>query len=82
MIWNHCVCVAEAETEAALDIAGDEVHAWSYYNEIPYRLIILRKSLLFNILSKHLTNYSSQEHCHVEFLIKLFDKMLKKTDTF
>ena len=46
MIWNHCVCVAEAETEAALDIiAGNEVHAWSYYYEIN-RLTILRKSLL------------------------------------
>ena len=38
-------CVAEAETEAAVGIAGDEVHAWSYYYEIN-RLTILRKSLL------------------------------------
>ena len=46
-IWNHCE--AEAATEAALDIAGDEVHAWSYYNEI-YRSIILRKSLFVQYL--------------------------------
>ena len=28
-IWNHCEAEAEAETEAALDIANDEVHVWS-----------------------------------------------------
>ena len=27
-------CVAETETEAVLDIAGDEAHVWSSYTEI------------------------------------------------
>ena len=35
----------------------------------------LRNSLLFNILSKYLTDYCKQHYCHVEFSAQiLFDK--------
>ena len=45
-----------------------------------YRLIILRKSLLFNILSKDFTDFSTKQYCHVVFLFKLFDKMVNKKE--
>ena len=33
---------------------------------------------LFNILSKHFTDYSTQQYCHVEFSFKFLDKMANK----
>ena len=43
-----------------------------------YRLIILKKFLLLNILSKHFTAYSTQQYCDVKFSFKFFDKMANK----
>ena len=43
-----------------------------------YRLIILRKSLLFILLSKYLRAFSTHQYCFVEFSFKFFDKIVKK----
>ena len=42
-----------------------------FSNRHKYRLIFLRKSLLFNILSKILTNYSSQQYLCSNFVISV-----------
>jgi hypothetical protein len=43
-----------------------------------YRLIILRKSLLFTLLSKNLTAFSTHQYFLVEFSFKFFDKRVNK----
>ena len=40
-----------------------------------YRLIILRESLLFTIISKNLIKNSTNAVAYIEFLDKLFDKL-------
>ena len=39
----------------------------------------MKKLLLFNILSNNLTDYSTQLNCHVQFLLKFFNKIRNKS---
>ena len=45
-----------------------------------FGLMIFRKSLLFNIFSKEMIDFATQQFCHVEFPFKFFDKMVNKRD--
>ena len=45
-----------------------------------YKLIILRKSLLFQLLSKNLNKNSTWQYRFVEKSVKLFDKSVHKND--
>ena len=42
-----------------------------------YRLIIFRKSLFSFILQKNLRDDSTQQYCHVEFMVRFLDKLVK-----
>ena len=47
-----------------------------------YKLIILRKFLLFTVLLKHLTEYFTQQYWHVQFSVKLFDTKIVNENDF
>ena len=49
-----------------------------FFEKKRYRLIILRESLLFTLLSKYLTAFSTHQYCLVEFSFKFFDKSVNK----
>ena len=42
-----------------------------------HRLIILRKFLLFIVLSKHLTDYFTQQYWNVQFPVNFFDTKIR-----
>ena len=45
-----------------------------------YRLLIFRKSLFLTLLKKSLTEFFTQQSCHLEFSFNFFDKSVNKRD--
>ena len=45
-----------------------------------YRFIVFRKSLMLSILLNNLKDFSSQQYCCVEYLLKIFVEMVNKRD--